>query len=218
MESLEKTVKISSMIKRVGINGIRADAKAALAVVKPEEVPNRYAIGFDDSGSMGEEGIKDAHKAIAGFLAACSPLETSVAIYPYNREAKPLTNMFDVVNAYVAGIKATGGTPLWGILGKMLRESKLTRGIIFSDGGATDEEGDEINYAREHSIKIDTVFIGHGSDNAVLQRIAECTGGVYLKFDSTTTFGKQLKYLSPKYVALLANADLKARIERGEQI
>lgn len=215
-DELVPTIKMGTFVKKIGIQGVRASAKAALAEVKPESVPNRYAIGFDDSGSMGEQ-IRDAHKAIAGFLASCSPLETSVAIYPYNREAKPLTNMFDVVNAYVSGIKATGGTPLWTILGRMLVEVPLTRGIIFSDGSPTDDETDQIKIARDKHVPVDTVFIGYG-ESLVLNDIAERTGGVYLKFDDITTFGKQLKYLSPKYVALLSNADLKARIERGETI
>jgi hypothetical protein len=55
-------------------------------------------------------------------------------------------------------------------------------------------------------------------DSPVLRRIAESTGGIYLRFDNTTSFAKNLKYLSPKYVALLANSELKERIQRGETI
>ncbi len=214
---LTPTVKISSMIKRTGIQGARATAKAAMAEVNPESCANRYVIGFDDSGSMSGDAIRDAHKAIAGFLGACSPLETSVAIYPYNAESKGLTNMFDVVNAYVNGIGATGSTPLWNILGRMLKEVNLTRAIIFSDGGPTDSESDEIAIAREKQIPVDTCYIGFG-ESPVLKDIAERTGGIYLRFDDTITFSKQMKYFSPRYVALLSNADLKARIQKGETI
>ena len=213
---LEPTVKMSNFIKKVGIQGTRATAKTALAEVKPETVPNRYAIGFDDSGSMSGQPFNDAKKAVAGFLAACSPLETSVAVYPYSHEPKPLSNMFNVVTAYVNGISLGGSTPLWANL-KQLLSCNLTRGIIFSDGGPTDAETDEISIARDKRIPVDTVYIGMG-DSPVLRRIAESTGGIYLRFDNTTSFAKNLKYLSPKYVALLANSELKERIQRGETI
>ena len=214
-DSITPTVKIGSLIKKVGIQGSREESRKRMAEVKPEECANRYAIGYDDSGSM-MGSMQDAAKAVAGFLGACSPLETSVAIYPYNREAKGLTNIFDMVNAYVGGIAATGSTPLWSVLGKML-DTPITRAIIFSDGGPTDSESDEITKAREKHIPVDTVYIG-GGDSAILQDIAERTGGIYLRFDDTTTFAKQMKYLSPRYVALLSNADLKAKIQKGETI
>lgn len=217
-DTLVKPVKMASFVKKVGIQGIRAQAKAALSEVKPETCPNRYAIGFDDSGSMGLTEISDAKKAVAGFLAACSPVETSVAIYPFNMTPKPLTIFYDIINAFVSGIKATGGTPLHEIMGKMMDNvPKITRGILFSDGSPTDDEGDVIHKAQEAKIPFDTVYIGYG-DSPILRSIAERTGGNYLKFDNTTSFAKNMKYLSPKYVALLSNADLKAKIQRGETI
>lgn len=215
--AITPTVKMGSMIKKVGIQGLRQTAKMQLAEVKPETCVNRYAIGFDDSGSMTGDAINDAHKAVSCFLDACSPMETSVAVYPFNREPKPLTNLFDVLKIYVNKIEATRSTPLWAVLGRMLRETPITRAILFSDGGPTDKEGDEVNVAREKHIPVDCVYIGCG-ESEVLKRIADCTGGNYLRFADTTTFAKQMKYLSPKYVALLSNADLKARIEKGETI
>ena len=74
-----------------------------------------------------------------------------------------------------------------------------------------------IHISREAHVPFDCVYIGYG-DSVVLRGIAERTGGNYLHFDTSTVFAKQLKYLSPKYVALLSNADLKARVERGETI
>jgi hypothetical protein len=212
---LTPTVKIGSLIKKVGIQGARDESRKRMAEVKPEECINRYAIGYDDSGSM-MGSMQDAAKAVAGFLGACSPLETSVAVYPYNMESKGLTNIFDMVNAFVQGIKATGSTPLWLILARML-DAPITRAIIFSDGSPTDSESDEITKACDKHIPVDTVYIGSG-DSDILKDIAERTGGIYLRFDDTVTFSKQLKYLSPKYVALLSNADLKAKIQRGENI
>lgn len=237
-DKLAPTVKMGSFIKKVGIQGTRDAAKTALAEVKPETVANRYAIGFDDSGSMSGQPLSDAKKAVSGFLASCNPLDTSVAIFPFGAEPKPLSNLFDVVTAYTNGIKLAGSTPLYTTLTRMLEESDLTRGILFSDGEPTDEhdlyrieehpKGDSkydmtnvdlaaVNMARDKKIPIDTVFIGYG-ESKVLKYIAEATGGYYLKFDDTTSFAKNMKYLSPKYVALLANAEIKEKIQRGETI
>lgn len=222
------TVKIKDMVKKVGIQGTREAAKQRMKDVDPNEVPNRYVIGFDDSGSMSGEAIGNAKKGVSGFLGSCTPTETSVAIYPFNAAPQPLVSMYDVINAYVGGLKATGGTPLYTTMIRILNEIKLTRAILFSDGEPTDElsgygeelqKNDEraIAKAVEMHVPFDTCYIGHG-DSPVLQHIAEATGGIYLKFDTTTSFAKNLKYLSPRYVALLANADLKERIQRGETI
>ena len=214
---LAPVVKMGSFIKRVGITGTRALAKERMAGVKPEECVNRYAIGFDDSGSMSGQPLADAKKAVAGFLSSCNPVETSVAIYPFNAKAQPLTVMYDVATAYTNGIPLGGGTPLYEVMNRILDEVKPTRAILFSDGEPGDSEGTVIDKAREAHVPFDCVYIGYG-DSAVLRGIAERTGGNYLHFDTSTVFAKQLKYLSPKYVALLSNADLKARVERGETI
>lgn len=222
------TVKIGSMVKKVGIQGVRNEARERMRDVNPNEVPNRYAIGFDDSGSMSGQPITDAKKGVAGFLGSCTPTETSVAIYPFCASSQPLTSMYDVINAYVGGIHATGGTPLYTTMLKILNEVKVTRSILFSDGDPTDQlngygeelqRNDELAIAKaiELHVPFDTCYIGYG-ESRVLQEIAEKTGGIYLKFDTTMSFAKNLKYLSPRYVALLANADLKERIQRGETI
>ncbi len=222
------TVKIGSMVKKVGIQGTRAAAAEKMRGVDANEVPNRYCIGFDDSGSMSGDPISDAKKGVAGFLGSCNPTETSVAIYPFCAAPQPLVVMYDVINAYVGGLKATGGTPLYTTMLRILNEVKVTRAILFSDGEPTDElngygeelrKNDELAIAKaiEMRVPFDTCYIGNG-DSPVLKNIAEKTGGIYLKFDSTMSFAKNLKYLSPKYVALLANAELKERIQKGETI
>jgi hypothetical protein len=150
----------------------------------------------------------------------------------YGVKAQPLTCMYDLINAYLGPVRATSGTPLYGTMKKILTDFNITRGILFSDGGSTDKTlgtsySDEIDelvqeepavmLAIEKKIPFDTVYIGGGT-SPELKHIADITGGVYLEFTDTSIFAKQMKYLSPRYVALLANAELKAKVERGEQI
>jgi len=76
------------------------------------------------------------------------------------------------------------------------------------------------------SIPIDTIYIGEDKDwsgkqtssYTEMKYIAEYTGGTFVNMKDSKTLGMSLKYLAPKYRALLSNADLKAKIERGEQI
>lgn len=229
---LVKPVSIASLIKKPGIQGAKARATEAVGSLDPNTRQNRFAIGFDDSGSMAGDSIKDAKQAVQGFLANCSPMDTSVAVYPFCAAKQPLTCIFDIINAYLGGIGATGGTPLYTTMIKMMKEYSLTRGILFSDGGPTDtgykfdyDDLDEsrpvekmaIDMAKEAKIPFDTVYIGPG-DSKVLQDIAEQTGGQYLRFTDTSIFAKQMKYLAPKYYGLLSNPELKEKIQKGNQV
>jgi Mg-chelatase subunit ChlD len=223
--------------KPVGIQGARAAAEAALKNLNPNTVESRFVIGFDDSGSMSGNPIQEAKKAVSAFLNACPPQTTSVGVYPFNEKPQPLTCQYDLVNMYLGSVRATGGTPLYTTMSNILDSENLTRGILFSDGEPTDDHIEDvldeleedgthkrryrsdvvIDKAIAKKIPFDTVYIGAG-DSKILQDIAKRTGGVYLRFDDASVFAKQMKYLSPKYYALLSNPELKARIERGETI
>jgi uncharacterized LabA/DUF88 family protein len=163
--------------------------------------------------------------------------ETSIAVYPLNVEAKPLTCDYDLLNMYVLGIKATGGTPLYGALRDLIEKEDITRAIAFSDGQPTDShlisssdsyylsQGsglalEVVSLYVEKKISVDTIFIGQkDSDNAKeLQELAKQTGGTFVCFEDTKTLSSSLKYLSPRYRALLSNPEIKARVEHGEQI
>jgi len=233
--------------KRVGIQGLREKAREALKDVNPDTCAHRFAIGFDDSGSMGTEPIKDAKRAVAGFLGACDPKDTSCAIVPFSGvdnphhgvKAQALTNNYTIINAYLGPIRSTSSTPLYGTMDKILTDFKITRAILFSDGGSTDktvssnwgyhdpddpefpqdttfQEEPAVIKAIEMKIPFDCVAIG--ADSEELKHIAKVTGGIYIHFTDTTVFAKNMKYLSPKYVALLSNAELKAKVERGDTI
>jgi Mg-chelatase subunit ChlD len=114
---------------------------------------------------------------------------------------------------------AGGGTPMFECLRQVINELSITRGVVVSDGEATDltdryaedDGGDEKTPIRkaikswiDSDTPIDTVHIGDSAGGeSTLRIIAELTGGVYLKFKDSSQFGQAFKYLTPTYRAQL---------------
>lgn len=229
---------------RKGIMANKESFDKKMAETKPEEVPNRLGIVLDDSGSMGTDGMENAHKAVRGFTNSCNMLDTSIAVVPLNKASQPLTCNYDLLNMYVSSIHATGGTPIYRKLDEMITNVKITRGVLFSDGDPTDssiladekktETNNDFWYGHRTSaqakevlqkyvakeIPIDTIYIGieESSGYKEMKRIAEITNGTFIHFKDTNSLSTGLKYLAPKYRALLANPDIKKRIEAGENV
>jgi hypothetical protein len=230
--------------RKWGIAAKREQAQKAIADLNPLESKHRIGIVFDDSGSMGSKvddksKIEHAHSAIRNFAASCNPHDTSVAIYPLNKESQILSCNFDLVNLYVSTIGAAGGTPLYTVTTKMLNEVDITRGVLFSDGEPTDgsgyysaiEDSDTekervtlkekmISLAVEKEIPLDCIFIGYDTEKgfSLMKEIADRTGGIFIHFKDAASLSAGLKYLAPAMRGILMNAELKAKIERGETI
>lgn len=225
---------------RKGIIANKANYDQQMKDVDPKTVPNRLGLIIDDSGSMGIEGMNNAHLAVKGFTNNCNPLDTSIAIYPLNKDAQRLVCDYDLVNLYVSGLQATGGTPIYGKLTDLITKEDITRAVLFSDGSPTDSsilssDNNEVNSwgskpkevaigtikkYTDKEIPIDTIFIGieESSGYKEMKKIADLTNGTFIHFKDTNSLSTGLKYLAPKYRALLANPDIKARIERGENV
>lgn len=213
--------------RKIGFAARRAEAAEKMKAIDPLECRNRIVIEMDDSGSMGRSGMEQAHRAIDAFLAVCNPLDTSIAIYPMNAGALSLRNNYMDVRSFVNEIWDTGGTPLYTIAQASLERESLTRLIIFSDGAPTDnygwgnEEKNEdktIRLAKEKGIPIDTVGIGGPGMFPALVKLSEATGGIFLHFTGPEVFAKQMKYLAPAFRHMLANSEIKEKIQRGETI
>lgn len=244
---LEKKSELATLFtpKKWGVAAQREQAKKLLDELNPAEMPTKLAIVFDDSRSMAthnEKGdktkIEDAKAGIRNFSTQCNPRDTALAVYPLNVDAKPLTCNFDLLNLMVASIGATGGTPLYGKTSEMLNSAdNYTRGILFSDGEPTDgsgyysrfEEEDQshkdikeemIALAIAKKIPLDTVFIGASGTKGydLMEEIANRTGGIFIHFKDSSSLSANLKYLAPALRGVLMNAELKAKIERGESI
>jgi Mg-chelatase subunit ChlD len=224
-----------------GILVNKAEFDTYMTSIDPKTVPNRLGLIIDDSGSMGDDGMKNAHMAVQGFTANCNMKDTSIAVYPLNREAQHLICNFDLVNLYVSSLLPTGGTPIYTVLDKLITKESITRAILFSDGSPTDstcsvteEIPNNFSWApktpeqamrvvklfTEKEIPIDTIYIG--SDGSAgykeMKELARLTNGTFIHFKDSHSLATGLKYLSPKFRALLANPEIKERIQKGEQI
>lgn len=240
-ESLKVTTKPPIGLKR-GIGASRAAFENTMKNIDPKTVPNRIGIVLDDSGSMGTDGMDNAHKAVKGFTNSCNMTDTSIAVFPLNAKVQTLTCDYDILNAYVCGIGATGGTPIYGTLANLIEQESITRAVVFSDGEPTDSsclmgEGQDNNdfyygskdpkkameviaiYNRKE-IPVDTIYIGPDGNKGYreMKKLAELTNSTFIHFKDISSLSTGLKYLSPKYRYLLANPEIKAKIERGEQV
>ena len=222
-----------------GILANKAEHDAHMASIDPKTVPNRLGLVIDDSGSMGSDGMDNAHKAVQGFTANCNMRDTSIAVYPLNKESKHLVCDYDLVNLYVSSLQATGGTPIYKILENLITGENITRAVLFSDGSPTDSTclaEEEPKYSwnsktteqakkvvklyNQKEIPIDTIYIGIEGSSGYneMKELARLTNGTFINFKDSHSLAGGLKYLSPKYRALLANPEIKERIQRGEQI
>jgi Mg-chelatase subunit ChlD len=101
----------------------------------------------------------------------------------------------------------------------------MTRGVIVSDGAATDwrdyfsNEEDDIKgnvdeillKYKEAGIPIDCVHISLGtSGEELLRRIAATTGGIFIKFTDVSAFAQAFGYLAPGFRAMLTDGRVSA--------
>ena len=108
-----------------------------------------------------------------------------------------------------------------------LEKVPMTRGIIVSDGEATDwrdrdyedddtphdpqAKNDILALYKKAAIPIDCVHIGDSSSGEeLLRRIAKETGGLYIKFSDVNAFSKGFSYLTPGYRAMLTDGSVSA--------
>lgn len=237
-----KQPKFGTGLMKKGIAAQRQQNEQKLNELDPKTVPNRIGMVFDDSGSMAGKKIDDAHDAVKNFTLSCNFQDTSIAVYPINLEPKPLTVDYDILNIFVIGIKATGGTELYTVLDRLITNESITRAVVFSDGEPTDSSLIKVtdswmakspDYAKQvvekyknKELPVDTIFLGesHYSDETQsngykeMKTLAEMTGGVFIHFTDSSSLSKNLKYLAPKYRALLMSENVRERIGKGETI
>jgi Mg-chelatase subunit ChlD len=143
---------------------------------------------------------------------------------------------------FVPNLKAKmGGTPLKQAMEDVYKDQSLplTRGIIISDGQPTDGSNNTTKYnciygeiyevadkyacgkldseglTSSDSIPLDTIHIGDSKNGEeVLRKIAEITGGIYIKFTDSANFANALHYLTPanRSFLMLASAEDKKNI------
>jgi hypothetical protein len=189
---------------------------------------------LDGSSSMNESAdysknlpskIDLLHQAIDNFVGRCNMKDTSIALetFPAGTELA-LTNMSIAITTTATSIHASGDTPLRSCVERCLPKVPMTRGIIVSDGDATDwreyswretedaNKVDAILYKyKEAGIPIDCVHIGDSKGGEeLLRRIAKLTGGIYCKFTDVGSFATAFAYLTPGFRAMLTSGRVSA--------
>lgn len=210
---------------------------------------NRIALMLDISGSMGScanigdpvQKIIHLQRAFAKFIESVDYSNTACAVrtFPFNGgqvvepdwqsnpnghgcstylSTSPLT-----LSACLLSLTAGGGTPMNEAMKYVLGNLSVTRGVLISDGEATDNhEGACIETAklyREAGIPIDCMHIGgETSGELLLKQIAEITSGIYMKFTDVHAFSEALKYLTPKFRAMLTSGDSRQLAENAAKL
>jgi hypothetical protein len=214
----------------------QAQAQANDAVT----LPNRLCLMLDGSSSMnggasfggsgyttGPSKMDLLHQAIENFVNRCNLGDTAIAIETFPRGTElMMTNVGISIIMAAQAIAPSGDTPMHRCVCESISKHSMTRGIIVSDGEATDWDryhhkdeaeggsasGDEIlRKYKEAGVPIDTVHIGDSSGGeALLRKIAKLTGGVYCKFTDVSSFATAFAYLTPGYRAMLMNGSVSA--------
>jgi len=201
--------------------------KSQAETVDPATMPNRITLMLDKSGSMNDY-EKDSKRridllkdAIENFVGRCNLNDTSVAIETFPSSiAVPLTSNRVILSSASYGLSASGSTPMRQCVVDALGKIPMTRGVIVSDGAATDwhfadyikGDVDEVltKYV-EAKVPIDCVHISLGtSGEELLRRIAAETGGIFIKFTDVSAFAQAFGYLAPGFRAMLTDGRVSA--------
>jgi len=191
---------------------------------------NRLGMMLDISGSMGclnanaTTKIVYLQRAYTAFIEMINYDDTAIAVrtfpfYPQDEGVRvllsrrsislPLSSNPLTLAAVLPYLIPAGGTPMHDALKFIIEEVPLTRGILISDGEADGGHSRALYEASKYvgaEVPIDCVHIGSstGGEN-LLKKIAEMTGGIYIKFTNVEAFSQALTYLTPRYRAMLTS-------------
>src|SRR6266403_4629428 len=185
--------------------------KEAVPTLDPRNLPNRLAIIADFSGSMGDRAsgrwdtdnlktkLQLLQEAIQDFALRSNPADTAIAVESFPRGFRiDLTNDPQSVYMRMIGSSTLGSTPMSEGMYGALECHSPTRAMLISDGDH-DSGDDPFTAAHKYKSKeiiIDTVHIGSSTrGEEALKRIAEITGGMYLKVKDVQSFSQNFHYL-----------------------
>lgn len=211
-------------------------AEAAKASLNPQDCKEKIFLLVDDSGSMGQKGIKNAKQAVSEFLRVCNPLDTAVGLYSFAPKHYDLTCDFPLLDVLKESLSPDFGTPLFRTLDSIFEQQKgaergFTRVVALSDGSPDYDDVDRVSIDAlpesagpiiskfiANSIILDTVYIGCSETDEgarVMEKIAKQTGGIFLHFKEGGTFAAAFKFLAPAFRAMLTDGNFKEKIEKG---
>lgn len=206
--------------KQVTLTSLRARVAAkemALANIDPMTLENRLVFQLDLSGSMcghPEACLKDA---VSAFIDHCDQKDTSIGcfVFPDKGELgnQQVTIDYTRIRAAIYGLRAAGGTPMAESMNYVLNAMPATRCVLVSDGAPDYEPPcyEAATMYREAGIPIDCIHIGSSAaGEEVLQKIADMTGGKFIKFTDVNQLVGGLKYLTPSMYGMLTSGAVTA--------
>lgn len=181
------------------------------AKVDAKTLPNRLAIVADFSGSMGSPAdyrdtsaktkLQLLGDAVQDFAMRSDPQTTAIAVESFPRGFRiELTNDKNEVWMRMFNLSTIGDTPMGEGLAEALAHHSPTRAMLISDGEQTDGDAcfTQAEIYKQREIIIDCVHIGDSSRGEdTLRRIAQITGGLYIKFRDVSSFSENFHYLLP---------------------
>jgi len=202
------------------------NTQALGAVADPTKCSNRLALMLDVSGSMSGEKISSLRDAVSSFVTSCDMSDTALALEPFGDDYPSpnrvgLTTVQPMLMTTAMLLTANSNTPMARAMDYVLNTYSITRAVLVSDGepDASEPCYDTAQQYREAGIMIDCVHIGHStSGEACLRRIAELTGGQYIKFTDVTSFSKSFKYLTPAFYGILTSGGVDAEMLGAKEI
>ncbi len=213
---------------------VLANQEQEISVVIKLETPNQFAsrdqnrtplnvgLVIDRSGSMADKGKMEYAKAAAKFIVDNLTSEDRLSIVEYDDRIKVLwpssavTSKTQIKRA-IDRLEPRGSTNLCGGMqegieetGKYIREEKLNRVILLSDGLANQGVTDRSSIyrfarnARQSGVTISTIGLGLEYDEDLMQGIAENGSGRYYYVESPSQmesiFRQELSSLSSTLV------------------
>jgi Mg-chelatase subunit ChlD len=241
MNEITKKTEQTSLLKQGKLTSRASPFQQRVAGAKQQAVDaatlaNRICLMVDKSSSMstvehkGSTRIDLLKDAIQNFIMRCNFTDTAIAIesFPEGFEV-PLTADAGALSSLLAGLLASGNTPMRRCVERCLEKFPMTRGVIVSDGEATDwyykhydfddedmtsthhKDEDILAKFKEAGIPIDCVHISTSSQGEeLLKHIAQVTGGLYIKFTDVSSFASAFGYLAPGYRAMLTDGRASA--------
>ena len=211
------------VIKLPGLHARLTSPKVTVEL-DPATKANRIALMLDASGSMSGDKNRSLQDACASFVTACNFGDTALAVETFGAEPEirlALTCQQPLLAMTVMTIPAHGGTPMSQAMDYVLNTYSITRGVIVSDG-EPDSPTAAYSVAEGYKaaeIPVDCVHIGNSaSGEACLRRIAEMTGGLYIKFTDIASFAKNFKMLTPAFYAQLTSGTVGAAMLGAKEV
>jgi hypothetical protein len=217
-------------------------AQAQREEVDPGTMPNRLGIMSDCSSSMNDpEYDKEERRKMIGsriellrtafqaFVTYCNLDNTAICCetFPPRMDLELCANR-SRIEGFVHSLQASGNTPMRECVTLMLEKYPITRGIIVSDGAATDwhnwsttdeEHKDILDRYVAAGVPIDCVHISNGTAGEdLLRHIAKKTGGVFMKFTDVSAFQTAFAYLTPGLRGMLTNGSVTAEMLGAKEI